>query len=34
MKKKDFYSATFYQKNFFEFYDNVQLHLKKDIKII
>ena len=29
-EKKDFYSATFYQKNFFEFYDNVQLHLKKD----
>ena len=31
-EKKDFYSATFYQKNFFEFYDNVQLHLKKDDK--
>lgn len=29
-EKKDFYSATFYQKNFFEFYDNVQLHLKKN----
>ena len=31
-EKKDFYSATFYQKNFFEFYDNVQLHLKKEDK--
>lgn len=29
-KEKDFYSATFYNKDFFEFYDNVQLHLKKD----
>ena len=29
-EKKDFYSATFYSKNFFEVYDNVQLHLKKD----
>ena len=29
-EKKDFYSATFYEKNFFEFYDQVQLHLKKD----
>ena len=29
-EKKDFFSATFYQKNFYEFYDNVQLHLKKD----
>ena len=28
--KKDFYSATFYEKNFFEFYDQVQLHIKKD----
>ena len=29
-EKKDFYSATFYNKNFFDVYDNVQLHLKKD----
>ena len=29
-EKKDFYSATFYKKGFFEIYDNVQLHLKKD----
>ena len=29
-KKKDFYSATFFNKNFFEIYDNVQLHLKKN----
>ena len=28
-KKKDFFSATFYKKNFFTYYDNVQLHLKK-----
>ncbi len=28
--KKDFYSATFYEKDFFQFYDQVQLHLKKD----
>ena len=29
-EKKDFFSATFYEKNFFKRYDNVQLHLKKD----
>ena len=29
-EKKDFFSATFYEKNFFKKYDNVQLHLKKD----
>ena len=29
-EKKDFYSATFYEKDFFDFYDQVQLHLKKD----
>lgn len=29
-KKKDFFSATFYEKKFFKEYDNVQLHLKKD----
>jgi len=29
-KKKDFYSATFFNKKFYEFYDNVQLHLKKN----
>ncbi len=29
-KKKDFYSATFFKKDFFEIYDNVQLHLKNN----
>ena len=29
-EKKDFFSATFYEKQFFKKYDNVQLHLKKD----
>ena len=29
-EKKDFYSATFYEKDFFKFYDQIQLHLKKD----
>jgi patatin-like phospholipase/acyl hydrolase len=28
-EKKDFFSATFYEKKFFKNYDSVQLHLKK-----